>query len=312
MKYDLFAKAYLSMLEESIEYLSEDILMEDRIDYLKANTGLLSTSHDPLAVHTSTSDIIDHFAQHADPTPNKVHTQYILGLYKRGSIRQSDAPRVHQALSNFDRYKTLLPQEERSLGARFYPTIQHVEDKVQPFLGSAVTKKEKVEHIKQMVENDKLDIPSHRKVFDNTSSGGNMRIYKLGNDDVGADTATILYGKFGIVKPTTCCHAYGEPKGLDPALPKVNLWSDNRQNMMQDYTHSSYPDTNIYAIHNVDHDGTVKDVFSFHAASGQMKNEKNSDVSGSEFKRKFPNEQFEKAIEAHPDLIKTGPDKYID
>ncbi len=312
MKYDLFAKAYLTMLDESTQYLSEDILMEDRIDYLKANIGPISTSHDPMATHTSTPDIIDHFAEHADPTRNKVHTQYILGLYKRGIIRQSDAPRVHQALSNFDRYKTLLPQEERSLGARFYPTLQHIEDKISPFIGSAVTKKEKVDQIKAMIEKDNLDIPSHKKVFDNTHSGGNMRVYKLGNDVVGADTAKILYGKFGIVKPTICCHTYGEPKGLDSALPKVNLWSDNRENMMRSYTVHSYPDTNIYAIHKIGEDGKINDVYSFHAASGQMKDEKNFDVSAEFFKKKFPNQQFEKAIEAHPDIIKTGPDKYID
>lgn len=300
MKYDLIAEAYVSMYL-SEQYLSEDMLMEDRIDYLKDTIGNLSTSHDPDAIHRDTHSIVDHFANNADPSRNKVHTQYLLNLYKKGAIRQSDAPRINQALSNFDRYKSLLDASDRSLNTKAYPTIQHIEDKVAPHIGAAVTNKEKVAKAKDM-----LDRASHRKIFDNTEEGGNLRVYRLSSDDAGVESAKILYGRKGLVKPTTCCHTWGTPKTMNLG------YTDNRENMLLNYTKRDHPETNIYMLHDVGPDGKVRNVYSWHAASEQLMDEEDKNVSPEKFLKTFPNNQFSDAVHKNHEIVKLGPKLDLD
>jgi len=296
MKYDQIAEAYMRMYSLDKDYQSEDILMEDRIDYLKQNIGVLDTSHDSSAFHHDTGSIIDHFANNADPSINKVHTQYILNLYKKKAIRQEDAPHIHQALSNFDRYKALLDPDDRILNHKNYPTIQHLTDKIAPHIGAAVTNKEKVSRLK-----DYFDQTSHRKIFDNTDKGGNLRVYRLASDESGVEAAKVFYGRKGLVKPTDCCHAWGTPKS-------INLgYTDNRDNRLFDYVKTDYPGTNIYMLHNVDPSGNVKNVLSWHAASLQLKDEENNDVDHLEFFKMFPNKQFDHAINQNHEMVRVGP-----
>jgi len=51
----------------------EQELLENRIETLKTKvfTDGFDTSHDPLAQHKNTSEIIDFFAKNADPTKRK-------------------------------------------------------------------------------------------------------------------------------------------------------------------------------------------------------------------------------------------------
>ena len=299
--YDTFAQAYLQMVQLQEQYLAEDMLMEDRIDYLKDNTAPLDTGHDPMAQHRTTADIIDHFAQNADPSRNKIHTQYILNLYRKAAIRQADAPRIHQALGNFDRYKPLLSAEQRNLNLKNYPTIQHLEDAVAPHIGAAVTNKEKVAKAKDM-----LDRASHRKIFDNTEEGGNLRVYRLSSDDAGVESAKILYGRKGLVKPTECCHTWGTPKTMNLG------YSDNRENRLLNYTTKDHPETNIYMLHDIGPDGKIRNVYSWHAASQQMMDEENKNVSSYNFLKTFPNNQFSDAVHKNHEIVKLGPKLDLD
>lgn len=301
MKYDLIAEAYVNMYSPKEQYLSEEMLMEDRLDYLKDTMGHFDTSHDPYAIHHDTNSIIDHFAEHGDPSRNKVHTQYLLNLYKRGAIRQADAPRANQVLSNFDRYKSLLQPSERNLSTKAYPSIQHIEDKIAPHIGSAVTNKEKAAKAKDM-----LDRASHRKIFDNTEEGGNLRVYRLSSDDAGVESAKILYGRKGLVKPTNCCHTWGTPKTMNLG------YSDNRENRLLNYTKEDHPETNIYMLHDVGPDGKVRNVFSWHAASNQLMNEENTEPTVEHFNRVFPNNQFSDAVHKNHEMITHGPKLDLD
>lgn len=170
--------------ESAIAYvmMNESILLEDRIKYLKDNTGKLDTSHDTTAEHKDTPSIIQHLADKADPTKNKAHTQYLVGLYKNKSMRQEDAPRANTALQNFDKYKAKLPVEDRQLTTKKYPSLAHIEDKVEPHLGTMASKKEAERTLEQpghelKYEDDKIKIfhLHNKEVSQNLYGGGHQR-----------------------------------------------------------------------------------------------------------------------------------------
>jgi hypothetical protein len=119
----------------------EQELLENRIETLKTRVFKdgFDTSHDTQAQHTDTSDIVDHFANNADPTKKKIHTQWILNQYKAGKIRQEDHPRIKEALSNFETHKGKLSPEQRDINQ--YKSLSDVEDAVEPHLGTTTTSK---------------------------------------------------------------------------------------------------------------------------------------------------------------------------
>jgi len=117
----------------------EQELLENRIETLKTkvfNDGF-DTTHDTQAQHKDTSDIVDHFANNADPTKKKTHTQWILNQYKKGNIRQEDHPRIKEALSNFETHKGKLEKKDINQ----YPSLSHIEKAVEPHLGTTTTSK---------------------------------------------------------------------------------------------------------------------------------------------------------------------------
>lgn len=88
-------------------------LIENRIEFLKKqHEAGISTSHDPYAIHKSAPKIIDHFALHADPTPHKEYTQWVVGQYKKQNIRQEDADRIKSALEKFHTAKPRLTNKD--------------------------------------------------------------------------------------------------------------------------------------------------------------------------------------------------------
>ena len=134
----------------------EQELLENRIETLKTkvfNDGF-DTTHDPLAQHKNTSDIVDHFADKADPTDKKIHTQWILNQYKNGNIIQEDHPRINEALSNFETHKGKLETKDINQ----YKSLSDVESAVEPHLGTT-TKRQEKKAIKSegadLVHNDK-------------------------------------------------------------------------------------------------------------------------------------------------------------
>lgn len=124
----------------SLSFITEMLILENRIEFLKQNLeGKLSTEHDTNATAKTTSEIVDHFANNADPTPNKAHTQWILKQYQNKSIRQEDAPRVHQALTNFNQVKSKLDKKDINQ----YQDVSEIETAVHPHLKAAGPKKTK-------------------------------------------------------------------------------------------------------------------------------------------------------------------------
>ena len=143
MKYDAIAKAYQSLHESAVsQELYEEILEENRIDFLKQKFPSVNTSHDPYALHKDPHAVIDFLANHVDPTKNKAHTQWLVNRYHRGAFRQEDAGRVRDALINFDQHNNKLPVEQRDIGK--YGKISDLESVVAPHIGTANTKAERI------------------------------------------------------------------------------------------------------------------------------------------------------------------------
>ena len=117
----------------------EQELLENRIETLKTEVfkNGFDTSHDKQAQHKDTSDIVDHFANNADPTSKKIHTQWILKQYKNRNIRQEDHPRIKEALSNFETHKGKLEKKDINQ----YPSLSHIEKAVEPHLDTTTTSK---------------------------------------------------------------------------------------------------------------------------------------------------------------------------
>lgn len=137
--------AHYSQLDESLLTEAQlNFLVENRIEFLKKNNATLDTSHDPHGEHKDAGAIIDHFADKADPTKNKSHTQWIVGQYKKKNIRQEDAGRIHGALKDFESYKGKLANKD----INSYKKVSDVEDAVAPHLGTHVSKKAETKAIK--------------------------------------------------------------------------------------------------------------------------------------------------------------------
>lgn len=129
------------------DYLIEsmyDMLLENKIEFLKRNTKPFDISHDANAEHTELPDIIDHFAEKADPDPQKKHTQWILKQYKQQNIRQEDHPRIRETLSNFSQYRNRLQKKDINQ----YKSLSEIDDAVEPLLGQATSKKEEKKQAK--------------------------------------------------------------------------------------------------------------------------------------------------------------------
>jgi hypothetical protein len=137
----LIAESYrivrLAQMDENMLTEAElKLLVENRVEFLKKNNPEIDTSHDPHGKHKAAADIIDHFAEHGDPTKNKAHTQFLVGQYKKKNIRQEDAGRAHETLSNFEKYKPKLANKD----INGYKKLSDVEKAVEPHLGTHATK----------------------------------------------------------------------------------------------------------------------------------------------------------------------------
>ena len=75
--------------DKSVELYESMLLVEDRMDFLKEKNPVIDTSHDALAQHHDSADIINHIAEHGDPTKKKIYTQWTLDQYKKKNIRQA-------------------------------------------------------------------------------------------------------------------------------------------------------------------------------------------------------------------------------
>lgn len=76
------------------------LIIENRIAWLRQNARV-DTSHDPEGYHTSSADVVDHFARNSDPTDRKIYTNWIINRYNSGDFKQKDHQRVRSALEKF-------------------------------------------------------------------------------------------------------------------------------------------------------------------------------------------------------------------
>lgn len=101
------------------------LLLEDRIDFLKTQfQGKLDTSHDPLAVHKDSNAIIDHFATHADPSHNKMYTNWILIQYQKAD------PQIwhHKHEWVGDNYQGFDIEKSKARSAAYKPIVDNIRD----------------------------------------------------------------------------------------------------------------------------------------------------------------------------------------
>lgn len=258
-----------AITEASIAYvmMNENILLEDRLDYLKANTKKLDTSHDTTAKHQETPDIIQHFADNADPTKNKQHTQYIINLYKNKKIRQDDAPGIHDVLSNYEKYKGKLTPEDRQLSTTKYPRISDLQDKIAPHLGTMASKKQAEKTLEQ---------PGHTLVHEDDK----IKIYRLEKTKEGKEASKALYGG-------------GSERGSTGTNWCTAARSDDR-NYFDEYLKEG---GRYHVIHRKS-DGAV---FQMHPQSNQFHDAKNNDISPEDFKSIAPS--LHAAWEKHPEML---------
>jgi hypothetical protein len=128
-------KDFLLLVENRIAGIKDMIKKHEE----KNQSKYFDTSFDTHAQHRDTDAIVDHFATHADPTPNKSNTQWILNRYRSGNFRQEDAPRIHSALSEFAKYKGRLDKKDLNQ----YKGLSDVEDAVAPHAGTFASKGER-------------------------------------------------------------------------------------------------------------------------------------------------------------------------
>lgn len=154
------------------------IILENRIDFLKKNNQSIDTSHDQLAIFKQPDEIIDHISNVGDPTKKKIHTQWILGQYKKKNIRQEDMYRVRDALSTFDAHKSKLDKKD----INHYKTLSELETAVRPHKGTAATKSE--------VRQEVID-KGHTLVHDN---GKGLKVFRLEPTEEGKKASQEIYG----------------------------------------------------------------------------------------------------------------------
>ena len=228
--------AYVMMMNESI-------LLEDRIDFLKKNTPKLDISHDSTAEHKETPDIIQHLADKGDPTKKKVYTNYLVNLYKAKGLKQEDAYKANEALASFDKYKHKLPEEDRNISVKNYPSISSIADKVAPHEGTMASKKEAEKTLEQ---------PGHELKYEDKD----IQIYHLNKKE-----------------PSQALYGGGSKRGGTGTDWCTAARSDN---CMFDRYHKDGP---IHVVHRKS-DGKV---FQYHASSNSFMDPKDEQISHEDF-----------------------------
>jgi hypothetical protein len=285
--YDTIAQAYLNRfkkpepaaLTESTEeqYLAEEVLCESRLDWLKKNTKPtmegdkdVTFAHDPHGPAKTIPDLVDHIAKHGDPTPNKVHTQWLTNIYKKGAFKQEDLYKAHEALSKFEGtpatkdsegvrgIKHDLKPEQRIINHKTYPTIQHLQKAMMPD-GMPQTK------IKDNLEKwHASGRGGHEQIFDDE----HIRVYKLHPTEEGKEASKAIYGGGCDKGGTEWCTAN----------------HNEEHNYFNNYLHEQHPGSHLYVIHRKS-DG---EVFQYHTHSDQFMDKNDETIKHDDLKTILP------------------------
>ncbi len=192
----------------------ELFLIENRIEFLKKqHANGIDTSHDQHAFFQQAPKIIDHFATHADPTPNKQYTQWVVGQYKKKNIRQEDAHRINDTLTNFHTYKHKLLKKDINA----YSTLSDVEQAVQPHIGTPATKAEEAHSGLEVLHKDdkyQVNLLKTKEASIVVYGGGGHSSKKLGTSwCTAADSNNNMFHNYSIPGETLhTIHVEDDPK----------------------------------------------------------------------------------------------------
>lgn len=156
--HDSITEAYIQ--QKTVELYESIILTEDRIDFLKKTyKDKIETKHDPMAQHKDSDAIIDHIAS-KDPSANKQYTQWMVGQYRKGNIKQEDMYRLGDNVQTFHDHKAKLDKKDINQ----YKHVDDLKAAVKPHEGQVVlSNKEQKEKVRQegldhVWGDDKIDI----------------------------------------------------------------------------------------------------------------------------------------------------------
>lgn len=110
------------------EFLSEQLLIEAKIDIYKDQEKKIPTDHDENAQFKKPGDIIDHFHSFV-PGGNVDHTRWVVNRYKNGELKQEDAPGMKDTLDAFNKYKDRLPRKNINQ----YKSVEDLRTSLHPF-----------------------------------------------------------------------------------------------------------------------------------------------------------------------------------
>lgn len=259
--YDSIAEAYIVMQEQ--------MLIESRINWIKDNTKEISTEHDPKADYTDKDSIVDHIAEHGDPTKKKIYTHWLVKRYHAGDFKQEDAYKVADHISTFDKHKAKLEKKDISQ----YDSLNELKTAVEPHTNAPATKKE----LKAVLQKN-ADMPGHRLKYEDD----NIQIYHLSDKAV----AKKLYARSkdqhpGSLAPTEWCTSTEQEKH--------NKWDD--------YLVRDYPDSKLHVVHRKS-DGAV---FQYHPDSNQFMDKLDLPINANDFKSIAPS--LHKAWKENPELL---------
>ena len=130
-------KSFLIEARSSLDTIKK--IYKDKID----------VSHDSLGQHKESDNIIDHFANNADPSKDKKYTHWIVSKYNKGQFRQEDHARIHDALNNFENHKNKLQNKDINQ----YKHISDVEDAVD-----SQTKTKSNKEVKKEIKHEGADL----------------------------------------------------------------------------------------------------------------------------------------------------------
>lgn len=228
----------VEMLElRRLDHFSEPVLsegaqmlVEDRLDFLKTNLGpKIKFDHDTTGKINEPNALIDHIANKVDPTVSKAHTQWVGTQYAKGNIRQEDFPRVKKALKGFEMVKKNLVNKD----INGFKTLSDLEDHV------AVQKPRAEAEIK--AKEGKEQSQGLEKQYESEHGTG----FKIPNKT----TSISMYGSAGKAAQTNWCTA-----------------ANSSNNMFNSYKGGKYtfhtPENNVLQFH---HDsGQIMDVKDHH------------------------------------------------
>jgi hypothetical protein len=284
MDYDQIAQAYLSRFKKpeqqplTEEYLAEDMLCESRLDWLKKNTKPtmdgdkdVTFAHDPHGPAKTIPDLVDHIAQHGDPTPNKVHTQWLTNIYKKGAFKQEDLYKAHSALKDYEGtssaegtktrgLKHAMAPEEKQITDKRYPTLQSFQEVLQKHAGGLPPSKIS----ENMNKWHGAGHGGHEQVYDDE----HIRTYKIHPTEEGKEASKAIYGGGAKNGGTEWCTA--------------NHNEDH--NAFDSYLKEQNPGSHLYVIHRKS-DG---EVFQYHTHSDQFMNRHDEQINHEDLKTILP------------------------